>query len=883
MTRHWITLALAALAISSIIPLHASEQDVRQMLEGVELVDAPGLPGPVSAFGPDAFAVVVGGADGGTELPLVAATRFGEGRAVLFGKGEFLDAATMDLHDTGRLLRNAIRWASGKEGGEIVAAVLRHDGLAQSISRNGIQARQTDLASLDGVDVLVLNPTHAPADKLPMIADFVKAGGGVIAGDLGWGWLQLNPGKTLPRDNHANLLLAPMGLIILDGILDRTAKNGYTAGEVPAELTNASRALDLTIAHERGEIKLSNAELAQAGAVISNTLQAMPPSDTILLPRIESVVSDATRNLVPTREKPIRQEDVLDRLAMTIATRDAKSAPADQVKAHPAAATFPGSVPDDAPRVSREVTVRTSTPGWHSTGLYAAPGEVLTVRIPAVATELKLEARIGSTTCRLWSHAKWTRAPEVDRQFALKSPETPIANAFGGLVYIVVPDKCEPREIVARIDNAVEAPYFVAGETTLEQWKSTVRNLPAPRAEIASDKAILTVPSEVIRELDNPASLLRVWDAILDHCADLAAFPTRDRVKPQRYCADAQICAGYMHAGNPIMIPTSAAPDLVNVAHLVNEGDWGLYHETGHMHQNGEWTFGGTGEVTVNLFTLYVLDRLCGMRLPDTRVSTDKVQSKILKHIASGCDFDRWKGDPFLALSMYTQLIDGFGWDAFKQVFAIYRDLPEDQRPKGDDEKRDQWMTRFSRHVGRNLGPFFVAWGVPTSEDARKSLEDLPVWMPANFPPENPRDRRKAPKATVLRVSSENEGDGDASNALDGFADTIWHSRWRGDVPQYPHELVVDLGEEMALKGITVLPRQSGANGFIATFALYASNDPDNWGPAVAAGTWDKTPDLKRVHFAETVKVRYLRLVAQEGFDGQPWASIAELDVVPAE
>ena len=74
-----------------------------------------------------------------------------------------------------------------------------------------------------------------------------------------------------------------------------------------------------------------------------------------------------------------------------------------------------------------------------------------------------------------------------------------------------------------------------------------------------------------------------------------------------------------------------------------------------------------------------------------------------------------------------------------------------------------------------------------------------------------------------------------------------------------------------------------GRPGFIATFALYASNDPDNWGPAVAAGTWDKTPDLKRVHFAETVKVRYLRLVAQEGFDGQPWASIAELDVVPAE
>jgi hypothetical protein len=44
-------------------------------------------------------------------------------------------------------------------------------------------------------------------------------------------------------------------------------------------------------------------------------------------------------------------------------------------------------------------------------------------------------------------------------------------------------------------------------------------------------------------------------------------------------------------------------------------------------------------------------------------------------------------------------------------------------------------MVRFSRHVGRDLGPFFEAWGVPTSEEARQSIADLPGWMPEGFPP----------------------------------------------------------------------------------------------------------------------------------------------------
>ena len=44
-------------------------------------------------------------------------------------------------------------------------------------------------------------------------------------------------------------------------------------------------------------------------------------------------------------------------------------------------------------------------------------------------------------------------------------------------------------------------------------------------------------------------------------------------------------------------------------------------------------------------------------------------------------------------------------------------------------------MVRFSQTIGKNLGPFFQAWGVPTSQAARDSIQSLPQWLPENFPP----------------------------------------------------------------------------------------------------------------------------------------------------
>ena len=47
------------------------------------------------------------------------------------------------------------------------------------------------------------------------------------------------------------------------------------------------------------------------------------------------------------------------------------------------------------------------------------------------------------------------------------------------------------------ITNATAAPFFKAGTTSVAQWRSSIRALQAPWAELASDKIVITVPSKV--------------------------------------------------------------------------------------------------------------------------------------------------------------------------------------------------------------------------------------------------------------------------------------------------------------------------------------------------------------------------------------------------
>ncbi len=133
--------------------------------------------------------------------------------------------------------------------------------------------------------------------------------------------------------------------------------------------------------------------------------------------------------------------------------------------------------------------------------------------------------------------------------------------------------------------------------------------------------------------------------------------------------------------------------------------------------------------------------------------------------------------------------------------------------------------------------------------------------------------------AQVVYADSEDVSN-PATNAIDDDPDTCWHTQWQGTAPPFPHEIQIDLGKPVNLKGFKYLPRQDMTNGWFTDYEFYLSDDGKEWGAPVAKGTFPSDNSEKVVTLDKPARGRFIRLVALMGYNGNPWAGIAELDML---
>ncbi|WP_433902257.1 glycoside hydrolase family 2 TIM barrel-domain containing protein [Sphingobacterium puteale] len=131
----------------------------------------------------------------------------------------------------------------------------------------------------------------------------------------------------------------------------------------------------------------------------------------------------------------------------------------------------------------------------------------------------------------------------------------------------------------------------------------------------------------------------------------------------------------------------------------------------------------------------------------------------------------------------------------------------------------------------------------------------------------------------VVFASSQETGEGDAKNLLDGDPTSIWHTMYSVTVAQYPHWVDFDAASVKTIKGFTFLPRADGANGDIKDYKIQVSKDGKNW-EEVMSGTFERNKKLKTVRFEKPVKGRYIRFTALSSQRGDDFASGAEFAVI---
>jgi hypothetical protein len=626
----------------------------------------------------------------------------------------------------------------------------------------------SSLAGLDVVTLIAYQPRSE--SEIQALETFNINGGGLLVAGLGWSWM-ISPMTEL-REMPGNRVLARTYLGFTE---PSRAPAAIPVQASPPSISNAVHAYNHLRAAAPPTTAAGIADIRRIQAYVRDVIPLLTlPSQ---LKAALQQLMHATKNAYPSAAAPL---DPVDRPFDTLGLMYAARRPFDpaQVAAHPAASDFPGAVAASAPRVQKYVSIDTRVPGWHSTELYAAPGETLGLLVAAHATAGGLRLRIGAHTDQLWdkgqkpptpSHAddRWLRMPEISRSFPLDRALLQAGSDFGGLVYVMVPEGSSLGTVTVLITNAVEAPLYRLGVTNAQSW-ADIRNRPAPWGELAADNIVLTLESRLLRGVNDPAAITSRWRDVTVAQDELAQWPAGRRKRADRVVFDRQISIGFMHAGYPVMSPTGdfsprpETPDYIerevlaesSFTNPATEAMWGMFHELGHEHQDAAWTFDGTVEVTNNLFTMYTIESVTGFPKETgiSNVSAAGQKTEMCRYfhptvafdpfplppgVVQGTTFAYWKHRPFLALAMYIQLMDrlaatrgGDPWAPYKRVFKDYIDRPISDY--SDDAKRDQWLIRLSRAANANLGPYFQTWKIPTTLTARNAVSSLPAfsWQP---------------------------------------------------------------------------------------------------------------------------------------------------------
>ncbi len=750
------TVSLLYFVVAMTLPmLSSADEKIRNLIlgEGGEVDFGKSVPGVIDLTDDQAFPLL----QDSKGNVVAAASEPGKGRVIGFSHGGFLKSAGLkEQEPLARMVYNSIRWA-GRSATPVVGIHPALASLSDTLREAGFEVSVFPPEELRDHEVtiycVIAHDSLSEGDIVKLF-EFVNDGGGLVTATTPWAFKKKYPDFS---EFPGNQLLALAGFQYqADGYAFRGEKlvigNGGAAEapdsgkpEMPIGSTESGGGGPAMKAAEALASAADDLSSGSRDALIAGLMESKSLKGSALESFLEALKSlnEAVGPIIPTKENPVTQgDDPLVDAIIELETFFNENAPAGTMYAIPAAADYPGAVPEGAERISRTLSIDGNYRGWlegrgagawaakemRPTGIYAPPGEVIRVTLPSKLAGEGFEVVIGSYNGHLRNRDKWWRYPDWQTKHAVTSSVTAASNGLGGLVTIRVPRGAEYEAIELTVDGGIAAPLYEHGKTDLDQWKSEIRNFPAPWAELASGRMIVAVPSEYIRKLSDPDDLMDVWNGIIDTSAVLVGVDRND-YRAERIVFDRQTSAGSMHSSYPVAAHLGGSAEIaVDADRLKKEGSWGFFHEYGHNHQHNLWALPGTGETTCNLWSVYVYEEFIGKDRDETHRAIRPLdrRQRLNSYFEGGANFEGWS--TWVALESYLMVQEAFGWEPFTKVFVEYNQLDPEDRPKGQQEINDQWVIRLSRACGKNLEPFWSTWSLPLSESVARELKDLPVW-----------------------------------------------------------------------------------------------------------------------------------------------------------
>lgn len=711
--------------------------DRQDVIRGVNAIYF-GPAGAIALAGSNGFAAV-SAPFGSNRAAVAVGTRVGKGRLFVFGgPGALHDTEAFTNSDMGTLLANAVRWAGA---GDPNACVLGAPEARAILESKKIPAKALGKdwdVEVPSFNVLVAGENaFATKASRDMLLGFLSNGSGIVAAANPVAWARSNQEGELRTLYPANLFLSGLGIALSGEEIPEPAM-GFTSEHNAEVLLNGFDAIDLVAVQAMKEPPPFILSLEQAASTLALGWSSFPPGDPILSAAFRAQF-DAFAFPTPVERRPVLMEKPVRRLQVRVVNDWLRSLPPEQMAESAAGTEFPGTIPKKTARIARTVSIQTRIPQWHSTGLYAAAGEQVSVRLPAGAAGLGLGLRIGSHREEHWGLEGWTRWPSLSWTWDLQAATTRVASPFGGLIYVTVPADMPDLKVDVTFSNAVEAPYFVLDRSTTNEWR-TQRRAPAPWCELACRGVILTVPSDGIRLIDDPASLLRFYEQAVFAMDRLAGHGEKARLLPERIVLDRKVPGGEIQPGYPIVAHLKYLSELTVLSLIKDETnhprDHRIWYALGFNQLDPAWIPEGMETTFSVIFSILVQNRVCGgpMELVRDRELTEGHRMRIVE--AWNADASRTFANTREAGTLFFwQLIDRWGWEVMGRVIASFRKNPPTLRE--ETGKWDEWLRRLSQETKRNLGPFFTLWRIPVSQGALDSVQALgDAWLHTDVKPE---------------------------------------------------------------------------------------------------------------------------------------------------
>ncbi len=388
-------------------------------------------------------------------------------------------------------------------------------------------------------------------------------------------------------------------------------------------------------------------------------------------------------------------------------------------------------------------------PARKPTGTYLAPGSIATITVPSSMVGKGYSIRVGGNS---WDFSNRPMIDRLDRSsllYSIDSTEVQVASPLGGGIYIEVPYLANAGIVDVQIKNAVRSPYFSAksfDRTTLDEWRNTERNHPAPWADFQSEKFMMQVPTDWIYNLDDPVTLMNNWDKAMDVMNDLMGFP-RDRGKETMFPqVDVRMRVSAHSPGYPSINVTynpKTSYGGTRNHHLLTgpqNAQYYEFHEQGHGYLFQK--FPGETEANVNLLHVAVWYQAFGYDLDYAFRASMGFQGnphRTLDNTAVAwmASFNFVEQDPMHRLekqyqlkghAKFVEIARLYGWDVLGDYWKSFND--DYENGVGIATDIDSLIVRLSKSVGADITPLFHFWGVlPINANALKAAiaaEGLP-------------------------------------------------------------------------------------------------------------------------------------------------------------